>query len=184
MSDEQVLQEMSKLYTKATSYLSDHELEFNELFDLFCSDPINQLIQNSDTTVDGGLIYETIISAFEHKYKAIFKILGEEESGKLAVDDMSEMDYESLFIRLIDDKVITPRELYVLENAAKETSSLEKYNVISKIINYLSDIDQMTKLKGEKPSFTELQKLRDKYKLDKVKAFKIESYVMLGSLKK
>jgi len=176
---------MSKLYNKATSYLSDHKLEFNELFDLFCSDPINNMIDEGDPSVDGGLIYDTIINAFEHKYKAIFKVLGEEvENKELHVDDVKEQDYEGMFIKMIDDKEISPRELYMLENTTKELTSKDKYDVISKIVNYLSDIDQMATLKGEKPSYTDLKKLREKYDLDKVKAFKIESYVLLGGLRK
>jgi hypothetical protein len=184
MTEDKVIQEMSKLYNKATSYLSDHTLEFSELFDLFCSDPINDMIK-AEANVDGGLIYETVINAFEHKYKAIFKILGEEGAadGEKRVDDLTELDYTSLFIKLIDDKEISPRELYILENATKKISSEDKYNIISKIVNYLSDVDQMYKLKGSMPSFSELQKLRDKYDLGKVQAMKIESYVVLGGLK-
>jgi len=186
MTDDKVIEEMSKLYTKATSYLSDHTLEFQELFDLFCSDPINQMITQDGAGVDGGLIYETIINAFESKYKAIFRILGEEGAadGVKRVDDLSELDYQSLFIKLIDDKEISPRELYMLENATKKISSEEKYNIISKIVNYLSDVEQMYKLKGSMPSFSELQSLRDNYDLGKVQAMKIESYVVLGGLKK
>jgi hypothetical protein len=186
MTDDKVIKEMSKLYNKATSYLSDHTLEFTELFDLFCSDPINQMIKEEGAGVDGGLIYETVINAFEHKYKAIFRILGEEGAadGEKRVDDLKNLDYLSLFIKLIDDKEISPRELYMLENATKKIPSVEKYNIISNIVNYLSDIDQMHKLKGSMPGFSELQKLREKYGLGKVQAMKIESYVVLGGLKK
>lgn len=185
MNQEQTVEEMSNLYNKATSYLSDHILEFHELYDLFCSNVVEELV-SEDNGINGGMIYDSVISAFETKYKQIFAILKKEDDceNELCVDDMKGLNYQALFIRLLDDKIITPRELYLLENATKEISSEEKFKIIDNVLRFINALTSLYKNKKTIPNFDDqIKKVREEYGFNMAQSLKIESYIRLAEIK-
>lgn len=186
MENKKAITTMNDIYNQATSYLSDHQLEFHELYDMFCSSKIKDILADQSLGIDGGVVYETIIKAFEAKYNVVFKMLtNKSDKGITYVDEVKDLDYQSFFIKLMDDNVLTPRELYMLETTTKEISTKEKYKCISQILDYMSSYGVLYKKKATIADYEkQMKKLRDGSGIDKVQLFKIESYVIMSLKKK
>jgi len=186
MENKKALATMNDIYNKATSYLSDHQLEYLELYDMFCSSKIKDILTDQSLEIDGGMVYETIIKAFESKYNVVFKMLTSKPNEEITyVDEVKDLDYQAFFIKLMDDNVLTPRELYMLETTTKELSSKEKYKSISQILDYMSSYGALYKRKASIADYDkQMKKLREGSGIDKVQLFKIESYVIMSLKKK
>jgi hypothetical protein len=165
--------ELKKIGDKATKYLSDHILEFDELQDLFCSKAIVKIVGDKKTDIDGGKVYTAVMEAFEEKYKVVFNVIVD---AKDIVKKDKNLDYQSLLVTILNDKAISPQELYLLENATKKTDPNKKYEAITNVIGY---IDEFTKLSKKKtgPSDKVLEKLRKQYGMKKGQAIQLESYI-------
>ena len=141
---------------------------------------------DSSLGIDGGMVYETVIKAFEAKYNVVFQMLtSKSDKGITYVDEVKDLDYQSFFIKLMDDNVLTPRELYMLETTTKVIPSKEKYMILSQILDYMSSYGALYKKKASIPDYEkQMKKLREDSGIDKTQLFKIESYVILSAKKK
>ncbi len=163
---------MERIADKAGRYLADHMLEYHELQDLFCSTEITNLIADKDSKVTGGKVYDQVMDTFHAKYKVIFDVMDSSDS---KVKGTKNIDYLSLLITLMNDKTLTPQELYLLENATKHITSNKKYNILTAVIQYLDEMEKLMK-KG-KTDDKALNELRKKYKFTKAQAAQVEAII-------
>ncbi len=176
--------DLKKTYKKAKSYLSDHVLEFYELYDLFCSKGVRGAIDTGST--NGGEVYGTIIEAFQEKYEEVLKTVDDpkmkDESQITECEEKEE--YLDLFISLMDDNKLTPGEIYVLETHAKAVDSNKKYDLIRSMLDYQQSLKSLYVKKGKIDDFdVQAKKLREDSGFSPLQLIKIESKVTLERVK-